>query len=132
MEYIWRKLISFLCYCMLERESFLTKCKECCFAGFAFDIDFGSFATTTFSGFFCHNKQRWSPRRRLRGHVLKSLALASRVKFLASKPHVLQNCPVLGSRTALFFEPLKFCWKMQETSRKICEDVVCFPQLEIA
>ena len=44
--------------------------------------------------------QRWSPRERPwpRGHILKSLALA-----LASKPQVLENCPVLGSRTALFF-----------------------------
>ena len=50
--------------------------------------------------------QRWSPR----GHILKSLALASKVKSLAlvSKPQVLENCPVLGSRTALFFEQLKF------------------------
>ena len=48
---------------------------------------------------------------------MKSLALAS-------KPHILENCPVLGSRTeaALFFEPLKVCWKTPETSRKICED----------
>ena len=30
------------------------------------------------------------------------------LKTLASKPQVLENCPVLGSRTALFFEPLKF------------------------
>ena len=37
-----------------------------------------------------------------RGHIFKSLALAS-------KPQVLENCPVLGSRTALFFEWLKFC-----------------------
>ena len=44
--------------------------------------------------------QRWSPR----GHILKSFTLAS-----ASKPQVLENCPVLGSRTALFFELLKFC-----------------------
>ena len=52
--------------------------------------------------------QRWSPRGRLwprgrsRGHILKSLALAS-------KPQVLENCPALGSRTALFFDWLKFC-----------------------
>ena len=41
--------------------------------------------------------QRWSPRGRPwpRGHILKSLALAS-------KPQVLENCPVLGSRTAQF------------------------------
>ena len=54
--------------------------------------------------------QRWSPRGRPwpRGHILKSLALAS-------KPQVLENCPVLGSRTALFFEPLKFCWKAPKT-----------------
>ena len=41
-------------------------------------------------------QQRWSPRGRAwprghpRGHILKSLALAS-------KPQVLENCPVLGS-----------------------------------
>ena len=34
------------------------------------------------------------------------------------------------SRTALFFEPLKFCWKTPETSRKICKYLFCFPQLE--
>ena len=56
-------------------------------------------------------------------HILKFLALAS-------KPQVLENCPVLGSRTTLFFEPLKFCWKTPETSRKICEHLFCFPQLE--
>ena len=55
-------------------------------------------------------KQRWSPRERPwpqgrpRGHILKSLALA-----LVSRPQVLENWPVLGSRTALFFELLKFC-----------------------
>ena len=53
------------------------------------------------------SNQRWSPR----GHILKSLALASKVKSLAlaSRPQVLENWPVLGSRTALFFELLKFC-----------------------
>ena len=39
--------------------------------------------------------QWWSPQ----GHILKSLA---------SKPQVVENCPVLGSRTAVFFESLKF------------------------
>ena len=59
--------------------------------------------------------QRWSPRGRPwpRGQILKSLALASKVKSLAlalaSRPQVLENWPVLGSRTALFFELLKFC-----------------------
>ena len=49
-------------------------------------------------------QQRWSLRGRPwpRGHILKSLALAS-------KPQVLENCPVLGSRTALFFECLNYC-----------------------
>ena len=82
--------------------------------------------------------QRWSPRGRPwprgrpRGHILKSLALASKVKSLAlaSKPQVLENCPVLGSRTALFFKQLKFRWKAPETSRKICEHFFCFPLLE--
>ena len=41
------------------------------------------------------DEHRWSPRGRPRGHILKSLALAS-------KPQVLENWPVLGSRTALF------------------------------
>ena len=40
-------------------------------------------------------------------------SLASRTPLeslaLASRPQVLENCPVLGSRTALFFELLKFC-----------------------
>ena len=40
--------------------------------------------------------QRWSPR----GHILM---------FLASKPQALENCSVLGSTTAVFFELLKFC-----------------------
>ena len=67
--------------------------------------------------------QRWSSRERpwsrghFRGHILNSLA---------SKPQVLKNCSVLGSRTALFFKPLKSCWKTPETSRKICEDLFLF------
>ena len=67
--------------------------------------------------------QRWSPQGRPwpRGHILKSLA---------SKPQVLENCPVLGSRTALFFEQLKFRWKTPETLLKICEHLFCFPHLE--
>ena len=86
------------------------------------------------------NYQRWSPRGRPwprgrpRGHILKSLALAlaSKVKSLAlaSKPQVLENWPVLGSRTALFFEQLKFRWKTPETSQKFCEHLFCFPHLE--
>ena len=71
-----------------------------------------------------HKCQRWSPR----GHILKSLA--SKVKSLVSKPQVLENCPVLGSRTALFFEQLKFRWKTPETSQKICEHRFCFPYLK--
>ena len=58
--------------------------------------------------------QRWSPR----GHILKSLALAlvSKIKSLAlaSKPQVLENWPVLGSRTAVFFELLKFCGAVEK------------------
>ena len=57
------------------------------------------------------NNQRWSPqgrfwpRGRPRGHILKSLA---------SRPQVLENWPVLGSRTALFFELLKFCGALKK------------------
>ena len=66
--------------------------------------------------------QRWSPRGRPwprgrpRGHILKSLALASKVKSLAlaSRPQVLENWPVLGSRTAVFFELLKFCGALEK------------------
>ena len=74
----------------------------------------------------CSNYQRWSPRGRPwprgrpRGHILKSLALAlaSKVKSLASRPQVLENWPVLGSRTALFFELLKFCGALEKFFRK--------------
>ena len=47
---------------------------------------------------------------------MKSLALASKVKSLAlaSRPQVLENWPVLGSRTALFFELLKFCEALEK------------------
>ena len=65
-----------------------------------------------------HCSQRWSPRGRPwpRGHILKSLALASKVKSLAlaSRPQVLENWPVLSSRTALFFELLKFCEALEK------------------
>ena len=68
------------------------------------------------------NKQRWSPRGhpwprgRPRGHILKSLALASKVKSLAlvSRPQVLENWPVLGSRTALVFDLLNFCEALEK------------------
>ena len=64
------------------------------------DFDCDSTANWTFFSF----QQRWSPQGRPwpRGHILKSLALASR-------PQVLKNWPVLSSRTALIFELLKFC-----------------------
>ena len=47
---------------------------------------------------------------------MKSLALASKVKSLAlaSRPQVLENWPVLGSRTAVFFELLKFCGALEK------------------
>ena len=77
------------------------------------------------------DEQRWSPqgrpwpRGRPQGQILKSLALASKVKSLAlaskvkslalaSKPQVLENWPVLGSRTALFFDLLKFCGAIEK------------------
>ena len=52
---------------------------------------------------------------------MKSLVLASKVKSLtlSSKPQVLENCSVLGSRTALFFELLKFC-RLPEKNFKRC------------
>ena len=70
--------------------------------------------------------QRWSPwgrpwpRGRPRGHILKSLALALKVKslVLASRHQVLENWPVLGSGTAVFFELLKFCGALEKFYRK--------------
>ena len=69
-------------------------------------------------------QQRWSPRGRPwprgrpRGQILKSLALASKVRSLAlalaSRPQVLENWPVLGSRTAVFFGKLKFCGAVEK------------------
>ena len=61
--------------------------------------------------------------------------MASKVKSLAlvSKPQVVENCPVLGLKTATFFKSLKFCrlpekkllkifffWRSPE---KNCEDL---------
>ena len=70
------------------------------------------------------NMQRWSPRgrpwprKRPRRHILKYLALASKIKSLASKPQVFENCHVLGSRTALFFVLLKVCGAPQKAFGK--------------
>ena len=44
-------------------------------------------------------KQRWGPR----GHILKSFASKIKSLALASRPQVLENCPVLSSRTTLFW-----------------------------
>ena len=47
-----------------------------------------------------------------RGGVLKDVLSPNRVledTFSSPWPQVLENCLVLGSRTALFFEWLKFC-----------------------
>ena len=61
-------------------------------------------------------RQRWSPRGRPwpRGQILKSLASKVKSLALASRPQVLENWPVLGSRTALFFELLKFCRALEK------------------
>ena len=65
-------------------------------------------------------RQRWSPRGRPwpRGHILKSLALKVKSLALASRPQVLENWPVLGSRTAVFFELLKFCGALEKFFKK--------------
>ena len=88
--------------------------------------------------------QRWSPRGRPwprgrpRGQILKSLALASKVKSLAlaSRPQVLENWPVLGSRTALLFGKLKVCGAVEkffgkpffsgDRLKNFCEDLFFF------
>ena len=54
--------------------------------------------------------QRWSPR----GHILKSLASKVKPLALASRPQVLENWPVFSSRTAVFFELLKFCGALEK------------------
>ena len=67
---------------------------------------------------------------------MKSLALASKVKSLASRPQVLKNWPVLGSRAALSFELLKFCGALEkffgkrffrgDRLKNFCEDLFFF------
>ena len=59
---------------------------------------------------------------------MKFLILASKVKSLAlaSKPQVLENCPVLGSRTALFFDLLKFVGKRQKPRGKFAKTFFVF------
>ena len=89
-----------------------------------------------------YNVQRWSPRGRpwprgrLRGHILKSLASKVKSLALASRPQVLKNWPVLGLRTALFFELLKFCEALEkffgkrffcgDRLKNFCEDLFFF------
>ena len=66
--------------------------------------------------------RRWSPRGRPwplgrpRGHILKSLALAS-------KPQVLENCPALGSRTALFLNRWNLVGKRQKPCGKSAKTI---------
>ena len=61
-----------------------------------------------------------------RTHFELFLALASKVKSLASKPQVLENCPVLGSRTALFFKSLKLVGKLQKPRGKFSKTFFVF------
>ena len=65
---------------------------------------------------FYYSGQRWSPRGRPwpRGQILKSLASKVKSLALASRPQDLENWPVLGSRTAVFFELLKFCEALEK------------------
>ena len=70
---------------------------------------------------------------RPRGLHLWSLALKVKSLALASRSQVLENWPVLASRTALFFEMLKFCgalekffWKTffcGDRLKKFCKDL---------
>ena len=68
-------------------------------------------------------QRRWSPR----GQNLKSLALVSKVKSLASNPASPRKWPVLGSRIALFFVLLKMgqdheqCCFVLEHARELAE-----------
>ena len=77
------------------------------------------------------DRQRWSPRGRLwlwgrpLGHIVKSLTLTS-------KPQVLKNCSVLGSRTALFLNRWNFVGKRQKPCRKSAKTFFWFLQVEIA
>ena len=64
-----------------------------------------------------NNNQRWSSRGRPRGHILKSLALAS-------KPQVLENCPVPGSRTVLFLNRWNFVGKRPKPCGKSAKTFV--------
>ena len=54
----------------------------------------------------------------LRTHF-EVLGLEGQVFDLFSKPQVLKNCPVLGLRTALLFELLKFCSSPEKNFLKI-------------
>ena len=76
---------------------------------------------------------RWSPRGRPwpLGHILKSLASKVKSLALASRSQILENWPVLGSRTALFFELLKFCGALEtffrgDRLKNFCEDLFFF------
>ena len=79
-----------------------------------------SFTLLFDTGSQAYSSQRWSPRGRSwprgrpRGQILKSLASKVKSLALASRPQVLENWPVLGLRTALVFELLKFCGALEK------------------
>ena len=103
----------------INRDKHINEASKQTFANNLFEILCKCTQGMIFNRNICGNafNQRWSPRGRPwprgrpQGQILKSLA--SKVKFLAlvlaSRPQVLENWPVLGSRTALFFGKLKFC-----------------------
>ena len=57
-----------------------------------------------------HKKHKWSPWGGFRGHILKPMALASKVKSLASasKPQVLQNCLFSAQEQHYFWKRQNF------------------------
>ena len=81
-------------YCAFCVNCFLIFCKS------AFDlIHFRKRRYTNFCHYYYYELAELASSRT---RILKSLALASKVKSLALKPQVLKNCPVVGSRTVLF------------------------------
>ena len=77
---------------------------------------------------------RWSPRGRpwprgrSRGHILKSLALASKIKYLAlaSKPQVLKNCLSSAGGQHYFLHNWNFVGKRQKPRWKFANTFFVF------
>ena len=133
-------MTSFVTFLHLAKFDWLTQRRGVTFASLCYAIlGFHNFALILYSATKLqrvHFNQMWSPRGRPwprgrpRGHILKTLALASKPQVLGLEALGPRKLPCPRLEDSSIFEPLKFCRKTPETSRKICKYLFHFAQLK--